>query len=320
VPGTVQRAGFSFVSDNPTFVKNENDNGEIEKALAEAPTTLQQAFAVFLDTEEKTRAHLKSVSHYATDLQGFYVRMQGALSFFHFANFVAVLVLAIVYNHSLPMVYIGWSGPGFNNITEHSAGVVLPKSMSAVYFFVTFASHAIQCYFHSQGKKKHHHVLESDSFTVQLEGQRLNTIRWMEYFVTCPLMSLILTGLAGQITVQGWLLMFGCNAGMIFTGYVAEKYPEIAPQSFVVGFMLLAIIVTHDVVFLAAAPSVPALVWTIAGINWAGYTLFGLVAIWEYREQGKKDRQAYYYTERLYGILSFATKSSLGYQAVFALA
>jgi len=253
-----------------------------------------------------------------------YTTMHMWASIFQLINGGVQIAFAILRPRPLEMGYLAyerdstliWNGQGdtttatFSALGWYSAGVVDVKLMCAIFSFIACFSEFVQTYLH---------YFRPD-YTKQLEESKCNVIRWIEHSITCPMMSLIITRLAGQNTITGWLTLAGCNEGMILCHYLGERYKE--KKYFAIGCLFLSIILAHDllliIVAFLSAPLLPWYVYSIIGGTYVFYLSFALVAGYVLLfEKGRL--MNYWYVEMAYTILSFSSKTALSYQAIFAL-
>ena len=261
---------------------------------------------------------------------------------FQFINFIVCAIAAVTKPSTVRMGYFAYRNDTsivgddslFSRIGYYPAGEVHLKWISAAFFLWTcITEHLFQIYLHSvcdfkefeDGKKPRGGLSVLKNFTQYIQYKRHNPVRWFSYSIGSMLMTLNNTRLAGEISVTGWMTMAGCNLAMILCGDITERYGN-QWGFYLIGCIFGGIILSHDLVLLISAPKIPVdWVYIIIASNYAAYFIFAVIAGLECcgffgkRKQDGGRFGTYGTVDRLYTLMSLASKISQGYQGVFAL-
>lgn len=281
----------------------------------------------------------------------------------HLINFIITAVYAAREDKVYGMGYLAYQANGTITVDTYASigwvsleGVRL-KWIAAAYFFITSMFDLCEgglAYFSNteeEGPIKNYRGY----YMEHMKKQRHNYVRFTEYTLTLPLMSLIVTRVAGQHTVTGWLLLGACVIAMVWAMCEAERSRSWA--WFFKACFFGAVLLAHDLVLVATASYLPPAAYTLIFLNDAFYLCLGGVAAYELTQarqevpgatyaftflvffrgaEGDEEDEGepihagrigatkgkgytYAFTEKLYWFFAFVAKTVLGYQLLFAL-
>jgi hypothetical protein len=147
-----------------------------------------------------------------------------------------------------------------------------------------------------------------------------NYFRWVEYSLSASLMIVLIAQLTGISDVAALLALFGVNAGMIFFGWVQEKYEQPGGGGwlpFVFGCILGLVPWLAVLVYVVAPGSTsgaepPGFVYGIVVSLFVFFNVFAVNQWLQYRRVGRW--ADYLVGERTYITLSLIAKSALAWQ------
>jgi len=147
-----------------------------------------------------------------------------------------------------------------------------------------------------------------------------NYFRWVEYSLSASLMIVLIAQLTGISDVAALLALFGVNAGMIFFGWLQEKYERPGGGGwlpFVFGCVLglvpwLAILVYVVAPGSTSGAEPPGFVYGIIVSLFVFFNVFALNQWLQYKPVGRW--ADYLVGERAYITLSLTAKSALAWQ------
>jgi hypothetical protein len=147
-----------------------------------------------------------------------------------------------------------------------------------------------------------------------------NYFRWVEYSLSASLMIVLIAQLTGISDAAALLALFGVNAGMIFFGWVQERYERPGGGGwlpFVLGCLLGVVPWLAILVYVVAPGSTsgaepPGFVYGIVVSLFVFFNVFALNQWLQYRQLGRW--ADYLVGERTYITLSLVAKSALAWQ------
>lgn len=147
-----------------------------------------------------------------------------------------------------------------------------------------------------------------------------NYFRWVEYSLSASLMIVLIAQLTGISDVAALLALFGVNAGMIFFGWLQEKYERPGGGGwlpFAFGCVLglvpwLAILVYVVAPRSTSGAEPPGFVYGIIVSIFVFFNVFAVNQLLQYKRVGRW--ADYLVGERAYITLSLTAKSALAWQ------
>lgn len=168
-----------------------------------------------------------------------------------------------------------------------------------------------------------HLVVASPTFFPRYRSGLLaehNYFRWVEYSLSSSLMIVLIAQLTGISDIAALLALFGVNAGMIFFGWLQEKYEQPGAGGwlpFVFGCVLglvpwLAVLVYVIAPGSTSGAEPPGFVYGIIVSLFVFFNVFALNQLLQYKRVGRW--ADYLVGERAYITLSLVAKSALAWQ------
>ena len=151
--------------------------------------------------------------------------------------------------------------------------------------------------------------------------QNRNYGRWIEYFFSSSIMSVLISQITGISDIAALLAIFGTNASMILFGALQEKYEKPGKPNFLPFWMgsFAGIIPWIGVLIYTIAPGVsvspPGFVYGIIASLFVFFNCFAVNMILQYKKIGPW--RDYLYGEKVYIILSLTAKALLAWQVFF---
>ena len=162
----------------------------------------------------------------------------------------------------------------YNRLEWISVGSVNLKFMAGAFALLTSVSHFVQgIVFYSKSE-----------WALRIFRERCNPMQWIEYTVTvAPLMSLALGAIAGERSIVDYLNRAGCQAAMMFCGYLSERHPQSNIMYHVFGWFFGSTALIQDIVLLSAVPSwaIPEFVKVIISVTYIFFFSFTIPAMLE---------------------------------------
>jgi hypothetical protein len=156
---------------------------------------------------------------------------------------------------------------------------------------------------------------------VQNLKKGINYARWYEYSLSASLMVVIIAMLSGVYDVGALVLIFTCNAAMIFFGLMMELHNQTTAKTnwtaftmgCIVGFVPWIVIAVYFFGSLSTATeTIPTFVYYILASLFVLFFSFALNMFLQYKKVGPwKD---YLFGESMYILLSLVAKSALAWQ------
>ena len=147
-------------------------------------------------------------------------------------------------------------------------------------------------------------------------AQERNYWRWVEYSITSSLMIVLIAMVCGITDIAAMLAIFGVNAGMIFFGWLMEKYEKPGKPSWlsywfgsftgIIPWIAILIYLVNPGIDGAKAPG---FVYGIVASYFVFFMSFAVNMVLQYAQVGKW--RDYLFGEKAYIILSLTSKSLL---------
>lgn len=241
---------------------------------------------------------------------------------------LGILCVVLASTSGNPLLEVGYraydypipgTGP-FASFRWLVTGHVSIKYMTASFFFITSASHAIQAGVYRNGMNSY-----DGSMLKHMLEHRVNPIRWIEYTITvAPIMSIMLGIIAGDRNILNFLNRAGTNAAMMFCGYLSETVPSMNWKIFIAGFVFGLPPLVQDMVLIHSAADFAQVPLFVKAIIYTTYILFWSFALWAFLEirqvnRGGSCKDSYTVTEKRYLGSGDVTKIVLGMVLLFSV-
>lgn len=156
-----------------------------------------------------------------------------------------------------------------------------------------------------------------------------NTLRWVEYGVSAPLMIIVVSAMLGEIDMGVYVLLATCTSVLMGLGYLQEVHMKDTVVPHCLGWFLF--LLTWSVplftftISMAKSPATPpsemvVIIWTTVIVMIALFGCFGVVQVYHVvTARGDGANASFYRIESAYGLLSATAKALLAAMLIWLI-